>query len=188
MSPWRPVPGSPRVPCQCSSDVIGNQGVALGAPVRTDCGHCSLEQKGNSRCSQWCGLFSCPPPASTPRKALQCGDVLTVPFPLCQSCVARIAPSLSQAVVGHPCDAVVFSVWLDPRWERTVSSWPVFGWWAEWNPGLRTSLLALPMPGHVPRFVSGNTSTGNAGVLGLGFQLPPGKQSRQAPVKSVMDR
>ena len=59
--------------------------------------------------------FSHPPPTSAPPKRRLYRDVLTVMLPLCQSCVAGIAPSVNQAVLGHLCDALGFSIGLDPR-------------------------------------------------------------------------
>lgn len=116
--------------------------------------------------------FSHPSPTSMPRKEMLCRGVLTVTFPLCQSCVARIAPSLNQAVIGHPRDAVGLSIWLDPCGSARFRFVLCFSRWAQGNQAVlcRSSLPPLVV-WDTPHFVSRNESIGNVGVLWAGMSI-----------------
>lgn len=116
--------------------------------------------------------FSHPSPTSIPQKEMLCRGVLTVTFPLCQSCVARIAPSLNQAVIGHPRDAVRLSIWLDPCGSARFLLVLCFGRWAQGNQAVlcRNSLPPLVV-WDTPRFVSRKESIGNVGVLWAGISI-----------------
>lgn len=48
--------------------------------------------------------------SSTPSKRKLYGGVFTVTLPNCQSCVAGLAPSLNEAVLGYLCNALGLSV------------------------------------------------------------------------------
>lgn len=123
VSPWRPVPLSPWPPGGAAGE--GRDGDLRG--LRLAGGNSSLEHSGPV-CSPgkhplfsavWFA-FSHPPHTSAPQKSKLSRGVLMATLPLCQSCVAGIAPSRSRAGFG-------LSLWADPPsgLER-FSPWRVF--------------------------------------------------------------
>lgn len=97
-----------------------------------------------------------------------------VTFLLCQSCVARIAPSLSPAVLDILMMVGGLSVWLTRGGNEGFLPVLCAGGWAWRDP--RLSCAETPPPSSFcsrthALFVSGNESIGNVGVLWAGISV-----------------
>lgn len=113
-----------------------------------------------------------------------------VTFLLCQSCVARIAPSLSPAVLDILMMVGGLSVWLTRGGNEGFLPVLCAGGWAWRDP--RLSCAEPPPPpapsvlGHTPCLSVGMKALGMWVFYGLAFPLPNGKRIREGLVKSVM--
>lgn len=121
--------------------------------------------------------FSHPSPTSIPRKEMLCRGVLTVTFPLCQSCVARIVPSLYQAALG-----VLVTLWVF-RFGLThvgVQDFVLFCVSVGGHRVIRLSCAGAPchLLSSGTRLVlsAAMKALGMWVFYGLGFQLPDGKK------------
>lgn len=109
------------ITCSCRPEVMGQAGQWLeGLPLRLAGGNSLFEptrsrlhppppRPGDHSCSQQCVVCFLTL-SSTPSKRKLCGGVLTVTLPNRQPCVAGLAPSLTEAVLGHLCTALGLSV------------------------------------------------------------------------------
>lgn len=155
VSPWRPVPLSPWPPGGAAGE--GRDGDLRG--LRLAGGNSSLEHSGTCLLPRetpvvLCFAFSRPPHTSAPQKSKLSRGVLMATLPLCQSCVAGIAPSRSRAGFG-------LSLWADLPLKGFL---PGVCFWGPRLSCAETPHHLFPFLGHTPRFVSGNKGLGNGGV------------------------
>lgn len=140
--------------------------------------------------SQRCGFLSLTPSfyLHTPKR-ITAGAFSRCP--LCQSRVARIAPSLNQAVLSILMTLWVFPLGLPMALVKDFFR-PVFWQGGVVEPERHSHSEAPPPPspsvlGHTLVWSVGTKALGMWVFYGLGVQLPNGMRIREGPVKHVTD-